>query len=317
MVKNTIIIILLITFAFPLLAQLKDEDIFTTDYQQKSARKAILYSTLFPGAGQLYANPKAITGYIFPVIEIGLWVGYFHFYNEGSKIEKDYEKYANKEVIGTYEEDINIVFSNGTEINISAGDPMYRYDRNRQYFAQTDLMLNANNPMYDNHFRLDDTDTQHFYEDIGKYNKYIFGWADWFDIYATNTDGDWSVPSSPSGGTYWMWEEDTNKWIGNNPQNPSSEYYTNPAPYIERSGIYSEMRAEYIDMRVEAEDNYSKAKLMILGTALNRVVSAFDALRVTNRKNLEYLAKHDINMKLSPVIVNNQISAGFFIQKRF
>jgi hypothetical protein len=307
MKNKTIIIILLISLSIPLLAQLRDEDIFQMDYKQKSARKAMLYSTIFPGAGQLYANPKAITGYIFPVIEIGLWVGYFHYSNEGKKIERSYEKWANQEIIGYYERDVY----DGPTLLFEAGDPIYRYDRIRQNYAQADLTFHSNNSFYNNHFRLDETNTQHFYEDIGKYNKYIFGWADWFEIYAYSNIDTFSVDTNID----WIWEN--NKWIGNNPQNSDSEYYDNPSPYLNANGIYSGMRAEYIDMRQEAERNYDKGNLMMLGTALNRVISAFDAMRVANQANMAYLSKHDVDIKLTPVFVHNHLSAGLFIQKRF
>ena len=47
-----------------------------------------------------------------------------------------------------------------------------------------------NSSFYDEHFRLDDTNTQHFYEDIGKYPRYVFGWTDWFQIYSKNNNGE-------------------------------------------------------------------------------------------------------------------------------
>jgi hypothetical protein len=317
MSKKILSLTLFITLLFPLFAQMRDEDFFKMEYKQKSARKAMLLSTLFPGAGQIYANPKAITGYIFPVIEIGLWVGYFHFNSEGKKIESNYEKYANKEIIGFYDRDITILFNDGSQINISEGDPIYRYERGRQKFVQEDLIFHANNPFYTNHFRLDETDTQHFYEDIGKYNKYIFGWADWFDIYATNSNGNWDAPSPDTSNPVSFWKWDNNKWIGNDPQNTTSEYYENPILYIQNNGIYSDMRAEYIDMRLDAEDQYKKGNLLLVGTAVNRIVSAIDALRVTNRQNLAYLAKHDVQIKITPILVDNRISAGLVVQKRF
>ena len=320
MFHKIILILTIICLCVPLIAQdSNDDDIFDVKFEQKSAKKAMLLSTLFPGAGQFYANPKSITTYLFPILEIGLWTGYFYYQNEGKKIEDDYEEYANKEIIGTYAEDVNFIYTdhngNQIQIDIEAGDPIYRYDRRRQFFVQEDLIENSANSFYDNHFRLDETNTQHFYEDIGKYNKYIFGWADWFDVYATNNDGEWSAPSDDSGpeGTYWIW--DSNKWVGNVQQNDNSEYYN--STYDTYGGVYSDMRDIYIGMRQDAEDNYEKADLMTFGIVINHIGSAFDALRVVRKKNMDYLSQHNIDVNVTPMFVENHLVPGLFIQKRF
>ena len=50
------------------------------------------------------------------------------------------------------------------------------YSRDRQHRVEQDLINHptaAHSIYVAGHFRLDDDNTQHFYEDIGKYNKYI------------------------------------------------------------------------------------------------------------------------------------------------
>ncbi|MCK4695803.1 MAG: hypothetical protein KAT74_08575, partial [Candidatus Cloacimonetes bacterium] len=147
MFRKFILSIILISICFPLISQEIRNDIITINYDKKSVAKAMLLSSLFPGAGQFYANPKSFTTYVFPVVEIGLWVGYFHYKNKGDNKTDDYEYFANGENIGTAE------------------NPIYRYDRERYDYAVEDFLVSNNNPSYDNHFRLDDTNTQHFYED--------------------------------------------------------------------------------------------------------------------------------------------------------
>ena len=213
MIKKLILTIIILNFVVLMFSQANEDELFKTDYEKKSAKKAMILSAIFPGAGEFYADRTAITTYIFPVLEIGLWAGFFYYNAEGKSIEDDYKKYATKEKIGEYENEMHIEVENNTtgeifyEKDIEPGDPIYRYERWRQYMSQENLKYHSNNTFYDNHFRLDETNTQHFYEDIGKYDKYIFGWADWFDIYAN--------PVSSGSGTYkYYWDWVNNKWEG-------------------------------------------------------------------------------------------------------
>jgi len=310
--------LLFFTLSFILLvslfAQSADDDIFeVNNYKKKSAKKAILMSSIFPGAGQIYANPKSITGYIFPVIEVGLWVGFLHFNNKGKDMESDYEYYANKELIDAY----HYTTEDGAEVTQN----IYRYTRKRQTDSQQNLIDDyySDNSFYEKHFRLDEEDTQHFYEDIGKYNKYLFGWYDWYNIYAMNEYGDnvLDLPG-PENDISWNFDESTQRWLGNNPMNPSSTYYlANSNMYDLKKGIYSDMRAEYIIMRQETEDNYTKGNYMMFGILANHILAAVDAVRVTKKTNLAFLSKNNIKINLTPIFVHNHLSAGLAFEKRF
>ncbi len=302
MKTKLILIIILAGFCVSLSAQEISDDIFKINYEQKSVPKAVILSALLPGAGQFYVSPKNITAYIFPVIEIGLLFGYFHFTNKGENKEKDYEHYATGEIIG-YEDD--------DPIN---GDPIYRYDRDKFNHAKDDLIEEIGNSFYDNYFNLDDENTQHFYEDIGKYNKYIFGWADWFDIYATDAEGYWTNPDWRP----WLESDQGDKWSGNEPTNTGSEYYVgNEGIYNDHSGIYSGMRAKYIKMRDNAEKYYDKAEYFSFGIVFNHIFSALDAVRVTKRYNAEYISNNNFRIKIAPVFVNNNICPALLVSKGF
>jgi len=301
--KKLLVILVVTALMLPLVAQDNEDeeiinDIIEVKYEPKSAAKAMIMSSIFPGTGQAYANYKSITTYIFPLIEIGLWYGMYHFQQEGEDKEAAYKKWATEEIIG-YD-----------EINT----PIYRYSRDRQDHAEDDLKTASNNPFYVDHFRLDDENSQHFYEDIGKYNKYIFGWQDWFDIYCTS-------PQGYATNANWIWEDESanyKKWAGNQPINPNSQYYVGKEQiYDNHNGIYSEMRAEYIDMRREAEDYYDKADLMSFGIVFNHIISAFDALRVTKQYNFEAISQNNLKMKISPMFVDNQVSLGLVFSKGF
>lgn len=283
--KNLIIITLILIICSAVIAQELENDIIQINYEKKSPAKAMMLSSLFPGAGQFYANRRSITTYIFPIIEIGLIAGYFINYNEGLDKEADYQDFAD-----------------------------LHYNRDHQHYAETDLINDPmnNSSFYDDHFRLDDDNTQHFYEDIGKYNKYVFGWDDWFDIYATDEAGNTVSPE-------WLWEETTegkNMWIGNDATNPDSEYYD--SNYSDPYTIYSGFRADYIQMRRDAEDSYDKAEYFSFGLVANHILAAIDAVRLTRIHNREYLSNTSkVEINFAPIFVNNSFSPALMITKRF
>jgi hypothetical protein len=319
MLRKIILLFVLTGIFISVSAQEIRNDIIQINYEKKSVSKAMILSSLFPGAGQFYANRRSITTYIFPIIEIGLWVGYFHYYNQGLDKEDEYEKWANQEVIGEYTgEDCPYINPETNQPYYMDGDPIYRYGRERHDFAVDDFLIENNNPSYDNHFRLDDTNTQHFYEDIGKYNKHIFGWFDWFNIYATDENGNWTNDID------WNFDYDANglveKWVGMGDPADSTNilYIENELLYEEANGLYSGMRTEYIEMRKEARDFYKSAEIISFGLVFNHILSAFDAARITRRYNLGYITNTSkLQIHLAPVIVSNELSPALFLTKRF
>ncbi|MDO9577134.1 MAG: hypothetical protein Q7J16_04550 [Candidatus Cloacimonadales bacterium] len=287
MFKKIILIVLMLNLIVVIFAQEKTG----ITYDQKSVKKAMLLSSLFPGAGQFYADKSSFTTYIFPVLEVGLWIGYIHYYNKGLQTEKDYQNYADEYYNRAYQE-----YAQNTIIE----------DDDPEHF---------DNGFYDSHFRLDDTNTQHFYEDIGKYPKYIFGWIDWFNIYAIDDIGNYTTPN-------WHWVEDSlgvSKVYGlTGPANSDSLYYNDMTSslYDAKDGMYSGYRQIYIDMRQSAEGYYDKGRFYSFGIIANHILAALDAVRLTKHYNRQYAENH-LQFKVGPILVNNQLSAAFFVSKRF
>lgn len=308
MMKKTILITILVLSIFSAMAEELKNDIITVNYEKKSASRAMLMSSLFPGAGQFYADRSSITTYLFPIIEIGLWVGYFTYYQNGLDKEEDYEYWANQENINP---DPN-------------GEPIYRYDRERYNNCVDDFLTAVNfnaqviNNSYDNHFRLDETNTQHFYEDIAKYDKYILGWLDWYDIYMTNPDtgGFQSFNLADPTWNFNVNSLNQNYWVGNHVQNPDSPYY-DAELYPDGSGWYSAMRQEYIDMRADAEEEYDKARLCNYGIIFNHMLAALDAVRLVKKHNLGYLSQNPVSIKLAPMVQNNTFTPSLQVQVAF
>lgn len=266
----------------PILGQVFDDPELEWDDRQqltgerKSAFRAIMFSSIFPGGGHLYGNRRSIGTYLFPVIEIALWVGYFHFDSKGSSIEDDYEAFADKHYVWDYYIKGRDALINGHDAIDSDRKAATIY-RNRD--PDTGELI---------HFRLDPyTDPQHYYEDIGKYNKYIFGWTDWNETYFDGDD------------TLWRFNDD-GIWLGNWPvgADPEEEDYHRP---------YTPMRAEYIQMRRDAQENFDRSYLMTFGLAINRIVSSLDAVRVTQRYNRELRYSSNFNIHITPKYTGNTL----------
>ncbi|RLC54168.1 MAG: hypothetical protein DRH79_01405 [Candidatus Cloacimonadota bacterium] len=291
--KKIILLTLLFCIIFSLAAQEIKNDIIDVKYSKKSARKAMILSSLFPGAGQFYADKSNLATYIFPIIEIGLWAGYIYYNNEGKNAESDYEDYAD-----------------------------LHYRREYQHAAEDDIKMLSNtihndNGFYDEHFLLDDSDTQHFYEDIGKYDKYVYGWLDWFDIYAAanpDPDIDWTFE--------WIWDDDDidgDRVMGSIPLNEESAHYVgNEEVYNSTNGRYSSYRQEYIEMRKDAEKLYDSGRYFSFGIVANHIASALHAVSITRKYNRAYITTtSNVEFKLAPIMVNNNLSPALFVQTRF
>lgn len=269
---SIMICLIMLFFSFASLsAQIFEED-DDLDWQEqefvrgerKSALRAVIMSSIFPGSGHFYANRRSVGTFIFPVIEIALWVGYFYYDGKGDEIEKDYMKYADKHYDRSVQSEVEQIVIGW------AGTPG----------------MGVSNIYSTDHFRLDPTNTQHYYEDIGKYDKYIFGWHDWHNKYNYEDRA------------YWKFEDGL--WLGNYATDPeTAETYDEP---------YSDLRQKYIGMRRDAQENYDKRDLISFGFAFNRIISSLDAVRVSTVYNRELRYASNVNLRFQPVLVNNRFT---------
>ncbi len=241
-------------------------DLIKVNYGKKDARLAMLMSVLVPGSGQFYADKTSITTYIFPAIELACIGGLVYFSIQGNDKTDRFEKYATGELI-TYPT------SDGTQIQ------GYRYQRNRQNEIQEILKGINSSDIYDNgYFRLDPTNTQHFYEDIGKYPHYVFGWMDWYYRFAADASGNFVDPRWVVDGPL---DNPNTHWTGNFPQwGTDTTISVSPS-----SHDASQMRKTFIEMRNEAKSEYSKAHIFTMVLAFNHLAAGIDAVRVTRNVN--------------------------------
>ncbi len=273
-----------------------NNEIIKVNYNKKSAKRAMLMSAIVPGAGQFYVNKTGITTYIFPVIEAACWAGYIIYTGEGNDQEDEYKTYVNGENINYghayYDPD------NPSSVSSYSGT---RY--NRDFFNYSkDNMENsypANSVYKENHFHLDDKNTQHFYEDIGKYNKYVFGWADWYCEYVDDETGniDWAG-------------KDSGEWNGNYSMTDSGDGDVHEPN--------SAMRDVYNGLRADAEDSFDIARLFLFGVAFNHVASSLEAVRVTKKYNSNYLSDNTKpSLEFHTVMKSTGLTPTLSLVKRF
>ena len=296
------------------------EEIIKVNFAKKDARRAMLYSALLPGAGQFYADKSAFTTYLFPVLELGMIGGIIYFNHRGNEKTEEFEYYANGE-------DITQTFDYTVDgVNYSYTYAGKRYRRDYQLLTQN-VLININEfDIYDgSFFRLDPTDSQHFYEDIGKYNKYIFGWADWFHRFATD-------PTSPAGDFIldnpdyeyvWVFSGSTDPQLVHRrrwEQNYLIEDYMNGVitnPIDPSRSIASPLRQKYIELRKAANAEYNKSRLFILGLALNHITSAIDAAVLTSQVNRSSLTRNDLKFYYCADLSNNRLTPLVGLSYRF
>jgi hypothetical protein len=154
---------------------------------------------------------------------------------------------------------------------------------------------------------LDDNNSQHFYEDIGKYSHYVFGWADWYYTFAANEQGEFMYPNwYPEGG-----EANDSGWIwtGNYPLYNDPDHGFSTDEQVDKADHRSSpMRKTYIDMRNDAKSEFGKAQIFTFGLALNHIVAGLDAIRVTKSYNRNAITDSGFRMKYYTGIRNQHIT---------
>ena len=108
----------------------------------KSPGRALLFSVLIPGTGEIYAK-SYWRGGLFLALETTIWVMYSRFVQEGNDIEAEFEAYADEH---WNRENYETWIEQHPEINQTHGLP--------------------------------ETKTQQYFEMIGKYDQFYAGWDD-------------------------------------------------------------------------------------------------------------------------------------------
>jgi len=221
---------------------------------QKSVAKAVAFSALVPGTGQIYAKSYIKAG-IFMAVEIGAWAANIYYNNKGSEKDDEFRQYADQfwseKAYWSY-----VNYQNSKlEEPLTEVYPAEWYDtpEGGRWYLILDQVYGpdavANLREIENRFpgfthRLPETKTQQYYEMIGKY-AIQFGNA-WSDASFDFVYDGYRKKVSP------------------------------------QNDFYSQMRAE-------SNEYYDKAGYGAMVALVNHVVSAFDAgftTRSFNRRQL-------------------------------
>ncbi len=127
----------------------------------RSSKLAFLMSLVVPGLGELYYGAEK-RGMAFLAAEAGLWVTYASWYNRGRSIERDFRGFADQH------------WSEARYQN---------WDRNtpESFYMRTERLPSRQ------------TDIQQYYELIGKYDQFVFGWDDGRDAQGRPVGTDYSI----------------------------------------------------------------------------------------------------------------------------
>lgn len=213
----------------------------------KSTRKAFFLSLLLPGLGEWYVGSKR--SFLFLGVEAFAWYTYLTNNSDGRDLEDEFEAFAD-------------AHWHYTDTVTSTGDPLHynywEYLKNNPKYDITDDIGPEDYDIIAEHIEgageshsLPGSKTQQYYEMIGKYDHFVYGWEDIIDHNPQLlTDG---VPN-------------------NN--------YLLPIDQIE-----SPMRLKYMSMRGDSNDKLNAAQRGLYIMMINRVLSAIDAGRLAYKHN--------------------------------
>lgn len=241
----------------------------TPAFQPKSTRKAFFLSLLLPGLGEWYVGSKRPV--LFLGVEAFAWYSYLTNTSKGNDIETRYEAFADR-------------YWHYTDTTTSSGDTLY-YNYWNYLKSVFDLSADVKPTDYDKiaeiiinapvgeggAHSLPSSKTQQYYEMIGKYDFFVYGWED-------------IISNNPS--------------LVDQNGNPTYKYDENTL------NIKSPLRTQYMSIRGDSNDKLKIAQRGIYIMMINRVLSAIDAGRMAYRHN------QNLNSDLSMVrvrIVQKQI----------
>ncbi len=242
--------------------------------EQKSTRRAFLYSLLIPGAGQIYTKSNIIKPILFLGIEVAGIMGYLNFHGKGEDRRDVYQAYADEHWF--YDGRYVMKYDDGA-ITDSAYHGGYLGSLEDQYpsgewcFGDTAKWYDSGDNKWKNTFaehlnvvvNVEDSSSvavkdHAYYENIGKYPQFQFGWDDF--------------------------------------------PYPQPDSLVNNKDYRSPHRNTYVKLRKDANDEFSKATKMLFLTMANHLVSAFDAALSARRFNRKHEQLTEVSIKMRYVM---------------
>ena len=156
--------------------------------QSKSIPLGIGLSTVLPGAGQWYAGDKGIA-IVYTALEALFITGSVYFNHQGNLGIEEYEDYAD---LHWHVEDWLSIYD--PSIHPTTHHAVVYIDYSQYSPEDEDDYAAMMADIEDGYFSLSIMKDYHFYENIGKYQQFKFGWDDW--------SPDSEDPGAPSYGIY-------------------------------------------------------------------------------------------------------------------
>lgn len=188
-----------------------------------SPGKAFAMSLVVPGLGQFYSGSK-VKAAGFLALDVTSWLMHFKYRSDGNDLTDKFNAFADLYWAQTrYEEYLSKAYNGKTD----------------------DDSITATEVSH----HLPDTKTQQYYEMIGKYDQFSWGWDD-----ARLRDS-------------------------------SIDQFTTMFPAVASNIPYSEHRLEYEIMRDDANKKFDASDKWLIVSLANHIISAFDALISAKRHN--------------------------------
>ena len=156
-------------------------------YEPKSSKRAFAQSFLIPGWGQWY-NGSRIKPFVFLGLEAAGWFGVSQFHSRGNKKQIQYQDFANRPDSGwsydLYLQGLRAVYRD------SAGAPLASDTLKYRNPAWDTCFPNCGSGVqqyvtFSHHVYTDENGNpiknQTYYENVGKYDQFAFGWRDFKD----------------------------------------------------------------------------------------------------------------------------------------
>ena len=284
---------------------------------EKVIAKAMLFSSIIPGAGQYY-NGNKIKAILFGVVEVACIASYFNYHNKADDKKDEYKAYAdqhysfeqfkhNRDIIAKY------AYQYNTHLQDDPFDIFYETNDDGGYAQYSPGYFVIDGPEYDNFDVVqNELDWQHYYEDMGKYDRYWLGWDDygvfddqgnrWYNPNLSVTDDIYSheyeqhfqgsiyTPQGDAGESISEWADRLNHF----PEGEWGDYMRIPTP------ISRNHRDTYWAIRKDSNDNYDKARMFLNILVANHILSALEA-GYTAHKNIKVADNVRAQMSVDPV----------------
>lgn len=222
--------------------------------------RGLALSLAIPGMGQWYAGAKAKALFFFG-LEVAGWISWRSFSSAGENIERKYEQFADEHW------DLYQWWLRTPWLTSSYGDVVCKGTHHLNLFIPGQTTTISSDSLCGEWIEGVEVVKDHeFYENVGKYDQFVAGWSDLFNLEGEN--GWW----------------DKEKSVGD-----SVEII-----------VMTDLKRNYINQRARANDAFRIGTFTVTAIMFNHLISAFDAFIETRRRQISPVSKTHIGLLFSP-----------------